>query len=87
MRPVSHQTKEVGMIFYENKLLDPTSSQHGSEDYPTSPDIRRLRSVFYLAEELWSYIRKSPTQSTQETLSSFETKHGGQTEICQLQVI
>lgn len=87
MRPVSHQTKEAGMIIYENKLLDPTSSQHGSEDDSTSPDICRLRSVFYLAEELWSYIRKSPTQSTQVTLSSFETKHGGQTEICQLQVI
>lgn len=69
------------------KCTDPTSSQHGSENNPTSPDICRLSSVLLWAEDLWSNIRKSPTQPIQPTLSSFETKHGGQAKICQLQVI
>lgn len=39
----------------------PTSSQHGSENYPTGPDVCRLSFVILWAEELWSNIRKSPT--------------------------
>lgn len=72
---------------YDLQILDLTTSQHGSEDYATSPDICRLSSVLCLAQKLRSHVGKSPTQSIQKALSAFKAKHGCQAKICQLQVI
>lgn len=72
---------------YDLHILDLTPSQHGSEDYATSPDICRLSSVLCLAQKLRSHVGKSPTQSIQKALSAFKAKHGCQAKICQLQVI
>lgn len=64
-----------------------TSCQHGGENDPTRPDIGRLSFVLCLTEKLWSHVRQSPAQTIQESLVSLVTKHGGQAEVCQLQVI
>lgn len=72
---------------YDLQILDLTTSQHGSENYATSPDICRLSSVLCLAQKLRSHVGKSPTQSIQTALSAFKAKHGRQAKICQLQVI
>lgn len=64
-----------------------TSSQHGSENDAAGPDVCRLSVKLGTGHQLWSHVGQRSTQAGQLTLAATVPEHGGQPEICDLQII
>lgn len=64
-----------------------TSSKHGSEHDATGPDVCRLSIKLGAGHQLRCNVGQRAAQACQLALTATVPEHGGQSEICDLQMI